>query len=365
MKQGKHVQPVELDGTSPSARKDHVSRRKRPKWMSFLIQCAGIVFFFNVCAYIEEWMFKDVEDFTFSGTMTVIELFGFAIMAFVFLLDWKLVFSGPISIPLQRLLVRKAPISAYLNIALSMTAARLLTNESLEYLNYPTQVIFKSLKLPVVMLGSLIMTGKHYSREEYISAFMLAGSAALFSFGDASVSPSFSVVGIVMVLSSLLGDSIFSNLQEIVLQKHEASSEEMMLYSNFFGGCLGFLLILFSGELFDAVEFMADKHWLYMAMFVRAAVVYGGVWCISEMIRDFGVVLMTFVTTVRKILSILMSFVLFPKPWSSMYLAAIITFSGGLGIKLQYDYQKRMRQQQQVAIPVPIPQDEPNDSENV
>jgi hypothetical protein len=137
----------------------------------------------------------------------------------------------------------------------------------------------------------------------------------------------------------------------VVLQKHQASSEEMMLYSNFFGGALGLMLIMWDGEFWEAIEFFSDKKWLYAALFTRSTVVYGWVWCISEMIRDFGVVVMTFVTTVRKGFSILLSFLLFPKPFTLIYHFAISIFRGaGLRIKLYYDYSKRQLRKDQFKL---------------
>jgi adenosine 3'-phospho 5'-phosphosulfate transporter B3 len=275
--------------------------------------------------------------------MTTYELFGFAALAFV--LSFRIFGKnrGSLKVQYQNTTKRKAPMSSYISIAFSMTAARLLTNGALEYLNYPTQVVFKSLKLPVVMLGSIIMRGKKYSSIEYVSSLLLTMSAALFSMGDREVLSEFSFVGIGMVLASLLGDSIHSNTQEEVLQKYEASNEEMMLYSNLLGGILAFIGICITGEIKCALVFLSSEKWLFFALFLRTVVVYCGVWCINEMIRDFGVVMATFVTTVRKVLSIILSFTLFPKPFIPLYTWAVFVFALGLVIKVYYDW-KRTRQ---------------------
>jgi adenosine 3'-phospho 5'-phosphosulfate transporter B3 len=192
------------------------------------------------------------------------------------------------------------------------------------------------------MVGSLMMRGKKYSVAEYSASLLLAFSAALFSLGDNAVSPEFSYVGISMVLASLVGDSIHSNTQEEVLQKYEASNEEMMLYSNFLGGLLALVGISITGELQTALAFFSQEKWLYFALFLRTVVVYCGVWCINEMIRDFGVVMSTFMTTVRKVLSIFLSFALFPKPFTRLYLVAVFVFVFGLGLKV-YDDRQRIR----------------------
>jgi len=47
-------------------------------------------------------------------------------------------------------------------VAVAMSLSRGLTNVSLQYLNYPTQVIFKSMKLITVMIGSIILLRKSF-----------------------------------------------------------------------------------------------------------------------------------------------------------------------------------------------------------
>lgn len=328
---------------------------KVPSAAKFLFLCVGVVVFFILCSYIEELTFRNIEGFHYSAFLTVYELFGFAVFAIIHGLiaydpsqnaDSKL-YKNALMKKFAAVTQVRAPASSYAVIALSMTIARLLTNGSLEFLNYPTQVVFKSLKLPVVMIGSLLMFSKSYSCLDYSSAFLLALSAALFSLGDSEVSPSFSTVGIAMVLFSLVGDAIHSNIQEMVLRKHRASNEEMMLWTNFFGGLLALIGITFTGELFSALSFFAENKWLYSVLGIRTLVVYLGVLCIVEMIRDFGVVVATFVTTMRKVMTISFSFFMFPKPFSYKYGIAVFLFASGLLLKLLDDRQKKNKPQKQ------------------
>lgn len=83
--------------------------------------------------------------------MTVFELTGFALLAAI----------EHASCNGMRLR-RRAPLYNHLIVAVSMTFSRGLTNMSLQYMNYPSQVIFKSLKLMVVLLGSVFIYSKRY-----------------------------------------------------------------------------------------------------------------------------------------------------------------------------------------------------------
>merc|ERR1719464_562291 len=77
----------------------------------------------------------------------------------------------------------RAPLSIHLIIGLAMTCARSLTLFSLVHLNYPTQVIFKSMKLLFVLVGSMCCFGKSYSLIEVTGHVSMVFAAILFSLG--------------------------------------------------------------------------------------------------------------------------------------------------------------------------------------
>lgn len=250
--------------------------------------------------------------------MTVFELLGFAIIASI----EHLIVNG-----MQ--FRRHAPLYNHLVVALSMTFARGLTNMSLQYLNYPSQVIFKSLKLIVVLMGSVFIYRKRYPLKEWLSCILLVISAILFSLGDADVSPRFSLMGIAIVVASLFFDALHSNSQEHVLQAHNAPMLELMIFGNLFASGMSALITLISGEFLLAVNFCKEHPIIYVYFVLRTILVYAGVLCFVAIIKRFGVVVATTTTTVRKVLSVVLSFILFPKPFSFAYVIAGAVFCFG------------------------------------
>ena len=225
-----------------------------------------------------------------------------------------------------------------------MTMSRGLTNKSLEYLNYPTQVIFKSMKLITVMLGSLVILKQRFTFYEYISAVALVVSAILFSLGDEATAPEVAgYTGIIIVCLSLVGDSLHSNTQEQLLKQHRSSILEAMLYTNLFAALMSWFWVIVTGEFQLAYAYCQDQPIAYILFVMRAAVIYMGVLCFVLMINTFGVVKATAITTVRKILTIIISFILFPKPISSRHVMGFIIFSIGIGISV-WDQRERARQ---------------------
>jgi adenosine 3'-phospho 5'-phosphosulfate transporter B3 len=235
-----------------------------------------------------------------------------------------------------------ASLSRHWIVAGAMTISRGLTNVSLLYLNYPTQVVFKSLKLLTVMIGSVVWVGRRYSPPEYAATFLTVCSAALFGLGDVSASPKFEYLGIVIVLLSLVGDSLHSNSQETLLQDHKASIRETMVYSNLFSAMCCFIVCLLNGELVAALAFCRANPVVWVLIPAQALLQYLGVLCFVTSIQRFGVVLATTVTTVRKILTVLLSFFIYPKPFNQKYLFGIVLFFASFAI--QYAVQSQQLQ---------------------
>ena len=251
---------------------------------------------------------------------------------------------------LERLLVsyepilsHTAPLSRHGLVAAAMTASRGLTNVSLQYLNYPTQIIFKSMKLITVMIGSLFILRATFTVYEYASALCLVVAACFFSLGDTDVSVELPVKGISIVLLSLVGDSLHSNTQDSLLRQHNASTSEAILFTNLFAAIASFVYIVLTRELFAAIAYCQAHSIAYALFMLRSAVIYLGVMCFMLLIKSFGVVAATSVTTVRKIVSILTSFLLFPKAWSDKYWWGGLLFAASLALSVADQRNKRAK----------------------
>lgn len=239
----------------------------------------------------------------------------------------------------------------HLLVAFCMTLSRGLTNKSLEYLNYPTQVIFKSLKLITVMIGSIFMLQQRFSAVEYVSAAALVASAILFSLGDVAETPEFGgYMGFTIVCLSLVADAMHSNTQEQLLKKYNASVTEAMLYTNGFAAIMSWIWVIVTGEFAPAYNYCSDFPLAYILFVMRAAVIYLGVLCFVLTISTFGVVKATAVTTVRKILTIVVSFILFPKPISSKHVMGFFIFSLGVSLSIWDAMQRAAAQKAAAAL---------------
>lgn len=58
-----------------------------------------------------------------------------------------------------------------------------LSNSSLGYLNYPTQVIFKCCKLVPVLIGSILIQKKRHGPLDFLAAIAMCIGLAAFTLG--------------------------------------------------------------------------------------------------------------------------------------------------------------------------------------
>jgi len=205
-----------------------------------------------------------------------------------------------------------------------------------------TQVIFKSMKLITVMIASICLLKKTFSGLEYLSAVLLVGAATFFSLGDFSWGSDVKGasrtdnLGIIIVSVSLIADALHSSTQEMVMQKSRASLLETMFWSNTFAAGLAFAYVVLSGELLPAVSYCAVHTVTYYMFVIRAFVIYCGVLCFASIIKHFDAVTATTITTLRKIITILLSFITFPKPFSINYVYGTLLFMASLAATVQH-----------------------------
>ena len=185
----------------------------------------------------------------------------------------------------------------HLMVSAAMMCSRALTNIALLLLSYPTQVIFKSMKLISVMIGSVCCLKQQYHRCEYLAAPLLVLSAVLFTLGDAN-DLNFNPLGIFVVLLSLVFDAIHANSQQYILRAktERDTTMELLVYSNLIAGGMALAVSFVMGELHEiCYEYLpaqpeGTSSSLLMWFLVRVCCLYVGVSAFVVFTKRFGAV---------------------------------------------------------------------------
>ena len=284
------------------------------KWRFAFLVC-GIIFFFACHNYMQE-LIMSMPGFKVGIMLGYLEVLGVTICT---------------SIERQVVgdLGRKAPWSSYYMLCFFLLISNATSNIALAYINYPTKVIFRSCKLIPTMLISMLYLGKKVSKQELFFGVMISVGMILFGYADFKVSPNFNMMGIGLVCVSVAADSFLPNYQEKIFD-HGSSRLEVTYYTNIL--CLASMTFFFSlnGELQTGFAYAFANPTALMYMSIYTFLAYIAISFHMQLVKDYGGITTVLVGNTRKALTIVMSFVMFPKPLSPLYIFGGFFVFGGL-----------------------------------
>ncbi|XP_072008664.1 adenosine 3'-phospho 5'-phosphosulfate transporter 2 isoform X2 [Engystomops pustulosus] len=280
----------------------NLSQFQKP--VQFFICVTGVFVFYLIYGYLQELIFS-VEGFKPFGWYLTLVQFGFYSVF------------GLVELQLTQDKRRRIPAKTYMIIAVLTVGTMGLSNTSLGYLNYPTQVIFKCCKLIPVMIGGVFIQGKRYNAADVSAALCMSAGLIWFTLADSTVAPNFNVTGVLLISLALCADAVIGNVQEKAMKLHNGSNSEMVLYSY----SIGFVYILvglaITSGLTPAISFCSKFPFqTYGYAFFFSLTGYFGISFVLALIKVFGALVAVTVTTGRKAMTIVLSFLFFAKPFT-------------------------------------------------
>ena len=282
--------------------------------LRFLVLCCGAIGSAVGFAALQEGVWN-VKGYKYSGYMTLITAATMALCGQV-----ERLATGDTT--------RRGPLLSYLKLSVLTLGGMYFTNWALKYLNYPTRVLFKSSKLVPTMVMGTVIQGRTYSILEYLAAGLLVLGVALFTIGDAELRPDFHPMGIGLITLGVAADAATSNYEERAFFRASppASQPEVVTYASAFGAVWALLLMLPTDELEEAIAHSIAHPDALVMLVVSSVCGYVSVSFVLLLINLYGATVTELVKSMRKVLTIVLSFVLYPKPISQKYLL------GGLAV---------------------------------
>jgi adenosine 3'-phospho 5'-phosphosulfate transporter B3 len=206
--------------------------------------------------------------------------------------------------------------------------------------------------IPALFLSTLI-NKKRVRPVEYLLAIFISLGLVCFSVADATVYPDMNPLGkktatddgrvcisyyirpcftgIGLALVSVVADAFLPTFQEHVFA-HGASRIEVSFYSNI----VSLVMLTLAGPILshesigEHIRFVLSSFRMLLLLSFYALLSYGAITVHMQMVKTYGGIATVLVGNTRKALTILMSFLLFPKPWSPLYLVGCVLVFGGL-----------------------------------
>ena len=226
---------------------------------------------------------------------------------------------------------RRAPWSAYFMLCFCLLISSATSNIALSYINYPTKVVFRSCKLIPTMIIAMIYNGKKVHNFEFGFGTIISLGMVLFAAADFQVYPNFDFVGILLVSISVVADAFLPNFQERVFD-HGSSRIEVTYFTNIL--CLMAMTVTFTatGDLQEAFGYALANPNALILMAIYTFLAYIAITFHMALVKEFGGITTVLVGNTRKAITIVLSFILFPKPVSILYaLGGIMVFGSLIG----------------------------------
>lgn len=204
-----------------------------------------------------------------------------------------------------------------------------LSNLALNYINFPTKVVFRSCKLIPTMIVASVIHRKIFTSKEYGCAVAICAGLIMFAAADWQLSPSFHPIGLTLVSLSVCADAILPNAQERLFRLG-SSRLEVTLYTNVFTLMVMTFTTLVSGDLLGLVRFAQRTPMLQFYMCIYTFIAYIAISVHMTVVKRYGGVTAVLVATVRKAMTLVLSFLIFPKKFSWFYVLGAGLVLGGL-----------------------------------
>eukprot|EP00579_Thalassiosira_antarctica_P029247 CAMPEP_0202004470 /NCGR_PEP_ID=MMETSP0905-20130828/9764_1 /ASSEMBLY_ACC=CAM_ASM_000554 /TAXON_ID=420261 /ORGANISM="Thalassiosira antarctica, Strain CCMP982" /LENGTH=450 /DNA_ID=CAMNT_0048561807 /DNA_START=30 /DNA_END=1379 /DNA_ORIENTATION=+ len=340
-----------------------------PRTFQFLFLVLCVFFFFGIHNVIQESMIN-TEGFTFGVMLGWMEVAGVTLCSAIERSSIPFIGNGEASRK------RIAPWQAYPLLTVCLLMSSSLASWSLDYINFPTKVVFRSCKLlPTMILAYLMGNAKRFTVVEIGSAMAVCAGLITFAAGDWSLSqPQFHPFGLTLVTLSVFADSVLPNAQEKLFRTYDASKSEVMFFTNIYTLVVQTGSAFLSGDLMGMFHFVMGKskvqevnyfylmggtnstsiqqsdlaadeeeimetpasgeirHTFILCMIAYILISWIAVSAHTAVVKKFGGVAAVFVGTARKGMTLILSFALFPKESNWKYAVGAILVLGGLTV---------------------------------
>lgn len=207
-------------------------------------------------------------------------------------------------------------------------------------LSFPVATLAKSGKMAPVMAGSLLLGGASYELREYLQVAAIIGGTAIVSMGKKKDGGQSSLMGVVYIVLSLLLDGVTAGFQkrlktETAKVNVKPKPYDFMFWTNLFMCLTATVIALGLGELTSGAAFCVDNPEILSKIIKFAVCSAVGQSFIFYTIANFDPLVLSTVTTTRKIFSVLLSILLKGHALSATGWSGIALACGGILSELQ------------------------------
>lgn len=280
--------------------------------MSQAIYSLGVLVCFGMSSLTQEALIK----FRYDSFLVLVQSLSSAIAALI-VLAIRRDSARPRGLP------DKESVGEWALVVIAYYASHYFGLASLRHLSYPVHITFKSCKAIPVAVGERLLTRRRHSLAKSLGVLvMCVGVAAFLLLGESRRGGTTTTVGIGLVSLALAADGIYAGSQ-LKLVTRCPSEFWLMLHMNVWQGLLALISALWAGEIPTATAEIMHDPILARDLAAFAVSKALGTLCVYRLLREAGTLVVATVTTVRKVLSVLLSVLAFghnlhPAQWVAL-----------------------------------------------
>eukprot|EP00520_Triparma_pacifica_P013246 CAMPEP_0118632958 /NCGR_PEP_ID=MMETSP0785-20121206/730_1 /TAXON_ID=91992 /ORGANISM="Bolidomonas pacifica, Strain CCMP 1866" /LENGTH=201 /DNA_ID=CAMNT_0006523779 /DNA_START=154 /DNA_END=755 /DNA_ORIENTATION=- len=179
------------------------------------------------------------------------------------------------------------------------------------------------------MFLATVLNGRTFSFVEYFAAGAICLGLVVYSFSESQESAKFSPFGMILVSLSVIADSALPNAQERLFRMG-CSRSEVTYYTNVLVLAGMTITTVASGDLKVTLTFSVMNPGIVPYLAFYTVISYLAITVHMSTIKKFSAVPTVLLGTARKALTIVVSFVVFPKPMGFGHLTGTVMVLGGL-----------------------------------
>ena len=243
----------------------------------------------------------------------------------------------------------------YLQLSLLVFGATFLATQSLHYVSYPTKCVFKSAKLiPTMLVYTFLLRGeKKHDSLDYFAASLLCLGTAGYGYGSSKPQDdtNTSSFGILLLSISIICDALVPNLQQRLMtssslqgvlperkniERSSLSSSEglsaqaVMTNVNAVGFAMVLSYMVGSGAFVGVIAASIAHPRLLFLLVSLGGGLSTAVLAYTKLIKSSGSVVAVATSTLRKVVTVVLSYVFFPKPLSTLHVFSGLLVLAGI-----------------------------------
>lgn len=304
-----------------------------PDGIKLLIGAGGIYTAFLYYGSLQEDVFRfispsDGSKFTQAWLLQVLEALANVVVGFV---------GTQVTGPTKNIPLRMFGISGAAQVSAKACTSLALANG----LSFPVATLAKSGKMAPVMAGSLLLGGATYTIREYLQVAAIIGGAAIVSLGKKKgASGESSAMGVFYIVLSLALDGVTAGFQKRLKTETakvgvKPKPYDFMFWTNFFMCLTALAVALPLGEITSGGKFLIANPEMATKIGRFAVCSAVGQYFIFYTVANFDPLVLSTVTTTRKIFSVLLSIFLKGHSLSAMGWSGITLACSGILSELQ------------------------------